>query len=125
MRVLLADDNVDAAEALAMVLRMQGHQAWVVEDGLRALEQVERMPFDLIVLDLGMPRMDGLQAAARMRALPGGERLRLAALTGWGRDLDRDRTRQAGFNWHLIKPVDLALLEELLAGLPSVETKSV
>ena len=112
--VVVADDNVDAAESLGMLLRFQGHDVTIVHDGAAAVAAVQARPPDVVVLDLGMPGLDGLEAAKRIRAMPGGREVRLIALTGWGQDSDRARTREAGFDHHLVKPADPAEVAALL-----------
>jgi signal transduction histidine kinase/CheY-like chemotaxis protein len=118
--VLVADDNVDAADSLGMLLRFDGHDVTIVHDGEAAVAAVQARRPDAVVLDLGMPGLDGLEAARRIRAMPGGRHVRLIALTGWGQDSDRARTREAGFDHHLVKPADpaevTALLREREAG---------
>ncbi len=116
-RVLIADDNVDAASSLAQLLGALGHECRVVHDGLAALAQVQLLRPDLVVLDLGMPLLGGIEAARKLRALPGGGQLRLAALTGWGQDSDRARTLEAGFDWHFVKPIDVDALDRILSDL--------
>jgi PAS domain S-box-containing protein len=105
-RVIVADDNTDSAGTLAELLRMQGHEVWTACDGLEAVEQASERHPDAVLLDLGMPRMDGIEAARRIRALPGGDAPLLVALTGWGQNSDRERTNAAGFDCHLVKPAD-------------------
>ena len=105
-RVVVADDNVDSVSTLAEMLRMQGHEVWVANDGIEAIEQATSHQPDAILLDLGMPRIDGLEAARRIRALPGGDQPLIVALTGWGQRADRERTQAAGFDVHLVKPAD-------------------
>ena len=116
-RVLVVDDNVDAADSLAMLLDMQGHDVRVVHEGGEALEAVREFRPRLVLLDLGMPRMDGFEVAQRIRASGEASGVVLAALTGWGQRADRQRTAAAGFDHHLVKPVEPAVLEQLLAGL--------
>lgn len=113
-RVLLVDDNVDAAEALRMLLEMKGHVVRVVHDGPAALEAFREEEPDVVLLDIGLPRMDGLEVARRIRSTPRGERVVLCAVTGWGQDQDKRRSAEAGFDIHLTKPVDLARLEAVL-----------
>ena len=112
--VVVGDDNVDAAHALAMVCRMAGVQAHATFDGEQALEAAQRLRPDALLLDIGMPRMDGCEVARRVRASPWGAGMRLVAISGWGRDEDRARSREAGFDLHLVKPVDPAQLLQLL-----------
>ena len=113
-RILVVDDNVDAAESLAVMLRTLGHEVDTAFDGEQALACYQAKGADTVILDLGMPRMDGLEAARRLRALPGGGAVRLVALTGWGQAGDRERTANAGFDQHLVKPVQLDALVEAL-----------
>jgi len=115
LRVLVVDDNADAADSLALLLRLHGHDVRVAHDGLGALALAPAFRPELIFLDIGMPGMDGYEAARRLRRLPGLQRVRLAALTGWGQQEDRRRSKEAGFDVHLVKPVDPAALEGLLA----------
>jgi CheY-like chemotaxis protein len=122
--VLIVDDNEDAAASLAEFLDLEGHQTWIAHDGLKAIEVAKATELDLILMDLGMPGLDGIETATRIRALPGGERLRMAALTGWGQESDRVRTREAGFDWHLVKPVNTTYLSELLVKLKHAYLKA-
>ena len=110
------DDNVDAAESLAMLLRMEGHDVRVAHDGPAALAAVEADPPDLVFLDIGMPVMNGYDVAQRLRQRPGLEKLLLVAMTGWGQEEDRRRSQEAGFDHHLVKPVEPEALHKLLAG---------
>ena len=119
LRLLVVDDNQDAANSLAMLLRLQGHEVGVAHDGPAALDMVEVYRPEMVFLDIGMPGMDGYEVARRLRRQPGLESVRLAALTGWGQQEDRRRTAEAGFDHHLVKPVEPAALEGLLAGLPT------
>lgn len=114
-RVLLVEDDADAAEALAMLLEVLGHAVRVVGDGAGALELAAGGGVDVMLVDLGLPGLDGCEVARRIRALPGGPAITLVALTGYGRDEDRERTRDAGFDHHLVKPVDLEALQALVA----------
>ncbi|MDE2051247.1 MAG: response regulator, partial [Gammaproteobacteria bacterium] len=114
-RVLVVDDNADAAESLAMLLSLQGHETRVALSGREALEAMETFRPDVALLDLGLPKPDGYELAARIRAMPQLRGIRLVALTGYGRSEDRQRTEAAGFDDHLVKPVDLAALTRTLA----------
>jgi signal transduction histidine kinase/ActR/RegA family two-component response regulator len=114
-RVLVVDDNADVAESLALLLRLEGHDVRVAYDGPSALEQAAAQPPELAFLDLGMPKMDGCELARRFRASPVLQNVLLVALTGWGQEEDRRRTKQAGFDHHLVKPVDPGALQSLLA----------
>jgi PAS domain S-box-containing protein len=113
-RVLLVDDNVDAAEALRMLLEMKGHEVRVVHHGAAALEAFQEEVPEVILLDIGLPRMDGLEVARRIRAMPDGGDVVICAVTGWGQERDQRRSAEAGFDIHLTKPVDLARLEAVL-----------
>jgi two-component system CheB/CheR fusion protein len=115
LRILVVDDNVDAGVVLAMLLEIDGHKVEVVHNGKDAVKKAEAGLPDIIFLDLGMPEMDGIEAARHLRALPGGDRIFLVALTGWGQEKDRQRTKAAGFDSHLVKPVDNGALEEMLS----------
>jgi CheY-like chemotaxis protein/anti-sigma regulatory factor (Ser/Thr protein kinase) len=117
-RILVVDDNVDAGDSLAALLQLHGHDVVVARDGVEAVREATGFGPDVIFLDLGMPRMDGCEAARRIRALPGGGAIHLVALTGWGQAVDRQRTHDAGFDRHLVKPVDEAALLEVLENAP-------
>jgi CheY-like chemotaxis protein len=114
---VVVDDNIDAADSLATLLRLQGHEVRVAHDGPAALSLLDGYRPDLVFLDLGMPGMDGYEVARRLRERPGLAGLRLAALTGWGQAEDRRRSAEAGFDYHLVKPVEPANLEKLLGSL--------
>jgi CheY-like chemotaxis protein len=113
-RILVVDDNVDAAETLQQMLRLQGHEVRLATSGQDAIKQVSRDPPELIFMDIGMPEMDGLTATRRIRALPQGSDIRIVALTGWGQERDRERTREAGMDGHLVKPVSPVELASVL-----------
>jgi signal transduction histidine kinase/CheY-like chemotaxis protein len=112
--VLVVDDNHDAADSLATLLRAMGATARAAYDGEQALRMATDTPIALAILDIGMPGMDGCELARRLRAMPGGTGLRLIALTGWGQPHDRQRLVAAGFDHHLLKPMDLRALADLL-----------
>ena len=114
-RILVVDDNADAAEALALVLTLCGNEVRTANDGFKAIEVAERFLPDVVLLDLGMPRLDGFEAARRIRAQTWSKNMLLVAQTGWGQEEDRRRTQEAGFDAHLIKPVDHDRLLKLLA----------
>jgi CheY-like chemotaxis protein len=115
-RVLVVDDNVDAAQTLAQYLRLTGHRVESALDGEAALRIAEVLHPDVAFIDLNMPRMDGTEVARRLRLTPWGRRARLVALTGMGQQADIDRTREAGFDEHITKPADLQRLSRLAAG---------
>ncbi len=116
-RLLVVDDNRDAAESLAILLRAQGYAVRVAFDGAAGLEQARIQRPELVFLDIGMPGMDGYEVARRLRATPGLEKVVLVALTGWGQKSDRLRSAEAGFDRHLVKPLEEKALKEVLAGL--------
>jgi PAS domain S-box-containing protein len=116
LRVLIVDDNVDAATAVGQLLEMAGHEVALAADGPAALAAAAATPPDLILLDIGLPGMDGYEIAARLRAA-GHTRPALVALTGYGRESDVQRSREAGFDHHLVKPIDLGRLEKIAAEL--------
>jgi PAS domain S-box-containing protein len=118
-RILVVDDNGDSAQSLALLLQILGHQVQTALSGSQALDQIESFRPELVLLDIGMPEMDGYEVARRIRARAGRDGLRLVALTGFGQEADRERSRAAGFDAHLVKPVDLALLQDLLATPPA------
>jgi len=117
-RILVADDNADALETLATVLELGGHEVFSAANGSLALECAERHLPEVALLDIGMPLLDGYEVARRIRAQAWGKRITLVALTGWGQDSDRRRSQEAGFDSHLVKPLDLDKLTQLLARLP-------
>ena len=114
-RILVVDDNRDSADSLAMVLRHMGHEAHTGYDGEEAVVAAEKFRPEVVLLDLGMPKLNGYDACRRIRAKPWGKGMVLIAVTGWGQEGDRRRTEVAGFNHHLVKPVDPAALMKLLA----------
>jgi len=114
-RILVADDNRDAADSLAVMLRIAGHDVRTAYDGQHALDVAETFKPSLALLDLGMPRMNGHDTARRLRETDHGRDIVIVALTGWGQPEDRKRSLAAGFDHHLVKPVDPSMLERLLA----------
>ena len=114
-RVLVADDNKDAADALAMLLELSGHEVRVAHGGRAALSMAQTFRPDVAILDIGMPDLSGYDVAAQLRREPWGGAIVLIALTGWGRDDDRQRSTNAGFDQHMTKPVNPEKLEEFLA----------
>ncbi|MGH8518041.1 MAG: hybrid sensor histidine kinase/response regulator, partial [Panacagrimonas sp.] len=117
-RILVVDDNRDSADSLAILLELDGNQIRTAYDGLEAIEVAADFRPDVILLDLGLPRLDGYQAAQRIRSETWGEKMVLVALTGWDHDDDRRRTSEAGFDRHLVKPVDSGALLKILSDLP-------
>jgi PAS domain S-box-containing protein len=117
-RILVVDDNTDAAVSFAVLLEHQGHEVATAHDGEEAVAKARVLRPHIVFLDLGMPRMDGFEAAKHLRALSDGEPMTLVALTGWGQKRDHERTREAGFDWHLLKPIDGNELDKILAASP-------
>jgi len=117
-RILVVDDQADSTDSLALFLRLRGHEVRTAHDGPSALDEIERYRPDVVFLDLGLPGMSGYDVARRVRMM-GLAPLRLVALTGYGTDGDREKTRDAGFDIHLAKPVDPRALDELLATPPA------
>jgi CheY-like chemotaxis protein len=118
-RVLVVDDNRDAAESLAMLLKLLGAEVHVVHNGPDALDVLETYKPAVVLLDIGMPGMDGHEVARRIRRQPEFKNVTLIALTGWGQEEDRLRTKSAGFDYHLIKPADANALQTLLMSVES------
>jgi PAS domain S-box-containing protein len=116
-RILIADDNADAVESLALLLEMAGHEVHRAFDGESALAVAEAKAPEVAILDIGMPKVNGYEAAQRIRQQPWGRQIHLVALTGWGHPEDRRLARDAGFDAHLVKPVSPAILQSLLANL--------
>ena len=116
-RVLVVDDNVDAAESLAMIIEMGGHTTRVANDGQQALQVAGEFSPEVVFLDIGMPGKNGYEVARELRKTANGRQPVLVALTGWGADSDRLRSREAGFDHHLTKPAEIAAVEQLLAGV--------
>ncbi|HVH05516.1 MAG TPA: ATP-binding protein, partial [Myxococcota bacterium] len=116
-RILVVDDNVDAAQSLAMMLEIAGHATHLAFDGAEAVDVAGAVRPEVILMDIGMPRLNGYDACRRIRSEPWGGGIVMVALTGWGQTDDRLRSEEAGFDHHLVKPVEPAALEALLARL--------
>jgi CheY-like chemotaxis protein len=116
-RILIVDDNKDSAESLAILLRMMGHEVTSAYDGEQALTAAEATRPDVVLLDIGLPKLNGYDTCRRIREKPWGQRIFFIALTGWGQEQDRRRTEEAGFDRHMVKPVDATVLTKLLASL--------
>jgi PAS domain S-box-containing protein len=123
-RILVVDDNVDAAETLSRLLRLSAHEVRVAHDGLAAVTAAREMNPDVVLLDIGLPHLDGLEVARRLRARAEGRRPLLVAITGFGQAEDRARTAAAGFDHHLTKPVDPKLLQTLMQTARGVRESS-
>ncbi len=120
-RILVADDFPQSAETLAQLLRHEGYDVRVAQDGIEAFQTAAEFRPDVIVLDIAMPKLNGYEAARKIREQPWGKEILLIALTGWGQQQDRRRTKEAGFNAHLTKPVNYNAIIELLANVPGIE----
>src|SRR5262249_20919043 len=116
-RVLVVDDNRDAATSLATLLQITGHETFTANDGPTALEEIERLRPDPVLLDIGLPRVNGYEVCRRIREKSWGNDIALIALTGWGQEEDRRKSTAAGFDGHLVKPVDYATLIATLEAL--------
>lgn len=116
-RILVVDDNRDSALSLALLLKVAGDETFTAHDGLEAVEAAERLNPDVILLDIGLPRLNGYEVARHIREQPWGQKVVLIALTGWGQEEDRRKSNEAGFNSHLVKPVDHSVLNKLLSEL--------
>jgi PAS domain S-box-containing protein len=124
-RILVVDDNRDSADSLALLLKLQGHEVRAVYDGLSAVHTAERFAPDVVLLDRGLPILDGIEACRRIRGNTWGRSLVIVALTGWGQEEDRRRSREAGFDEHLVKPVSNEALLKLLKQFPPLRDRPI
>jgi CheY-like chemotaxis protein len=115
--VLVIEDNPDVADTLAEWLKGMGHHVWLAATGPEGVDMVSKNRPDLVLCDLGLPDMDGVEVCRRVRGLDLGKQPKIVALTGWGREADRRRTKDAGFDEHLVKPVEVERLRSILATL--------
>jgi CheY-like chemotaxis protein len=115
LRILVVDDNRDSAASLGMLLRMMGNEVRLAHDGVEAVTAADAFRPDVALLDIGLPGINGYEAARRIRQQPWGQRIMLIATTGWGQESDRLRSKDAGFDHHLVKPINTAVLSRLLA----------
>ena len=113
-RIVIADDNQDMAESLKMLLEQEGHVVRATQDGEGAIELARSVKPDFLLLDIGMPKLNGYDVARHIRMQPWGREMRLVAITGWGQPEDRSRAIKAGFDYHLTKPVSLEDLADIL-----------
>ena len=120
-RILVVDDNVDSAETLGLWLQMMGHAVRVVHDGPSAVEAAAGFVPDVVLLDIGLPGMSGYEVARHIRELPALQNAVLVAQTGWGQQEDRRRSEAAGFQHHLVKPLDPDALQDLLVALAAAK----
>jgi CheY-like chemotaxis protein len=111
----VVDDNRDSATSMAKLLTMTGYQTQTAFDGIEALDAAEKFRPDVVLLDIGLPKMNGYEAARKLRERPWAERLLLVALTGWGQEEDRQKSRNSGFDAHMVKPVEYKALIKFLA----------
>lgn len=123
-RVLVVDDNEDSGDTLSMLLRIKGHEVRTARDGLQAIELVPEFLPEVILMDVGMPRLNGYEATRRIRQMPSGEEIFIVAVTGWGQPDDKQRSAEAGCSAHMTKPVDFATLEKLLAEIDGPKSAS-
>jgi CheY-like chemotaxis protein len=121
-RILIVDDNRDAATSLAMLLKLIGNETHTAFDGLDAVEAAANLRPEVVLLDIGLPNLNGYEVCRRLRGQPGGKGMLVVALTGWGQEEDRQKCRDAGFDSHLVKPVELPALTKLLAKFQSAPT---
>jgi CheY-like chemotaxis protein len=117
LRVLVVDDNRDVADTTATILRLSGCDTHVAYDGPAGLDAVERLQPDAVLLDIGLPGLDGYQVAERMRAHPVHRKILVVAVSGYGQEEDRIRSKAAGFDYHVVKPIDPAVINGLLGSL--------
>jgi CheY-like chemotaxis protein len=118
VRILIVDDNEDAATSLALLLNIAGNETLTANDGLQAIESAAKFRPDVILLDIGLPKLDGYDACRRIRQQPWGKNMVLVALTGLGLEYRREDSPYIGFDHHLVKPVEFDVLQGLLAGVP-------
>ena len=123
-RVLVVDDNQDGAASMAMMLRLMGDEVRTAHDGVEAVEVARQFSPQVILMDIGMPRLNGLDATRRIRAQPWGQSTTIIALTGWGQNSDKERSREAGCDGHLVKPINLIDLEKLLSEVDSASAEA-
>jgi DNA-binding response OmpR family regulator len=112
--VLLVDDDQDVARSMSRFIRLLGHDIRVAFDGVEAVEMAGEFKPDVVLMDIGLPKVNGYDVAREMRSKPWGEKMMLVAVTGWGRESDRRRSHEAGFDRHLTKPMEPDMLEALL-----------
>lgn len=116
-RILVVDDNVDGADSLATMLGILGNEMQTAHDGLAAVAAADAFRPDVILMDIGMPKLNGYDACRRIRGEPWGRNMIIVAQTGWGQEDDKRKSQDAGFDFHMVKPVDPVALEKILAEL--------
>jgi len=124
-RILVVDDNRDSADSLATMLNIMGNEVRTAHDGLEAVDLAATFKPEVVLMDIGLPMLNGFDAARRMRDQPGGNGMVIVALTGWGQEEDRRRSQEAGFDHHIVKPVDPFALEKLLDGLETTTSRTL
>ncbi len=117
LRVLIVDDNRDSADSLAMVLQLLGHDTSTAYDGFEGIAMAQAFAPQAILMDIGLPKLNGYEACRRIRALPETQRPVIVAITGWGQEADRQRSQEAGFDHHMVKPIDISPLVEILGAI--------
>jgi len=120
-RILVVDDNQDAANSLAMLLQFGGHDVHTAYNGVDAVAAAANLKPDVILLDIGLPGINGFEAGRQIRQQRSDRKVTLVALTGWGQDVDRRRSLEAGFDFHLVKPVEFSALEKILEAVPAAD----
>ena len=115
-RILVVDDNTDTAQGMATILKLLGHEVTIAHNGLEAIEAARECRPDFVLLDIGLPGMSGYEVASRLRQERNCDHAKIVAVSGYGQDEDRRRSQQAGFDHHLVKPLDYDALLALLAG---------
>ena len=118
-RILVVDDNYDSAESMATLLQLSGNECMMAHSGPEAINAAKEFLPDVMLLDIGLPGVDGYEVCRAIREQPWGGRIWIMAMTGWGQDEDRARSKEAGFNAHLVKPVDIIKLNELIDAVPA------
>ncbi|MEO6848405.1 MAG: response regulator [Chthoniobacterales bacterium] len=113
-RILIVDDLKDGADSMKRLLEMIGHEVYTLYNGEEAIEQVGTIKPDVLLLDIGMPKRSGYDVCCYIRGQPWGKDMLIIAITGWGQAVDRRRTKQAGFDHHLVKPIDIEVLKSLI-----------
>src|SRR5262245_7270357 len=115
-RILILDDNRDSADTLSLLLRLSGHETHAAYEPIEAMNAASTMRPDVILLDIGLPKISGYEVCRQLRSQPWGKSVVMVALTGWGQDDDRRKSREAGFDHHMTKPVDYGQLLTILSG---------
>ena len=124
-RIVIVDDNKDSADSLSMLLQLTGNEIYIAHDGVEAVATIEKHRPEVVLLDIGLPKLDGLEVCRRVREQPWGQNIVMIALTGWGQEDDRRRSEEAGFNGHLVKPVDYDKLLDLLSTLTNGAVRQI